>query len=432
MKEKPKKRLASPWRYSLGMLGYTIPSYMYISYGTYFYSDKLGLSMSLIALGNIIFTIWDAVNDPMSGYLSDRTRTRIGRRKPWLLVASPLFAIFMTFFFRPGSTLGNGAALAVYFTVFLMLTETMNTIVFTNYHSLFPELFKTDLERTTANGIRQALQLVGLISGVSLTPMLADLIGYQNLSLILGVVGMALFLYSVLGCKEDPEYQNTPVPGMLQSFSAVFKNKNFWTVSFSNFFYQATNALILVAIPFFIKYTLGLADSQATYLTGTVFVIAIPAVLIWSTLARKFGALFLWRVALITLCLSFIPMLFVQNLIQAIIAGAFIGIGLAGITATLDIINAYIIDEDAAISGQRREGIYQSAISFIIRFSGLGKSLVFFLISLWFGFESSANPGTNPAFASRVMFSVFPLIFMILACIISFFVKFNHPNKEAN
>jgi GPH family glycoside/pentoside/hexuronide:cation symporter len=305
-----------------------------------------------------------------------------------------------------------------------MLTETANTVVSTNYHSLFPELFKTDKERTAANGTRQALQLVGLIAGVSLTPMLADKIGYQYLSIILSIIGMGLLVFSILGCRENPDYQNTPAPGLTESFTAVFKNRNFWTVSFTNFFYQATSGLILVAIPFFIKYALKLPDSNATYLTATVFLVAIPAVVAWSMLARKYGALIIWRAALITLCISFIPMLFVKTLLQSMIAGALVGIGIAGVTATLDIINAYIIDEDSKASGERREGIYQSTISFVIRFSGLGRTLVFLLVSAWFGFVSSANPGNNPAMASRVMFAVFPLIFMVFSCCISFFVKF--------
>lgn len=186
------------------------------------------------------------------------------------------------------------------------------------------------------------------------------------------------------------------MPGLVESFSAVFKNSNFWTVSFTNFFYQATSGLMLAAIPFFVKYMLKLRDSNATYPAGTVFIIAIPAVIAWTLLARKHGALKIWRAALITLCLSFIPMMFVKTLLRAIIAGSLVGTGIAGVTATLDIISAYIIDEDAQKSGQRREGIYQSTISFVIRFSGLGRILVFLLVSIWFGFASGTNPGNNP------------------------------------
>ncbi|SFP69587.1 MFS transporter [Caldicoprobacter faecalis] len=423
-------RLASPWRYALGMLGLTIPNMMYTSYGTFFYNDKIGLSISLIAFGTMLFSIWDAVNDPLMGFLSDRTRTRWGRRRPWLLIGAPLYAIAMTLFFNPPKSLGNGTKLAIYFTVFLMLTETMGTITGTNYHSLFPELFREIKERTVANGIRQALQLVGLIIGVSLTPMLAKSIGYSLTGTLFAFLGMGIFIFSVLGCKEDPEFSKSTVPGLKESFKAVITNSNFWAVSFANFFYQATSALLLAGIPFFVKYTLKLPDSQATFLTGTVFIIAIPAVAVWSWLARKIGSVKTWRIALLWLGLSLLPFLFVNSLMQSIIAGAFIGIGIAGVTATLDLVIARIIDEDAAKSGLRREGIYQSTVSFIIRFSGLMKSLAFILLAIWFGFESGQNPGPNAALANRMMVSAFPLVLMTLSYGCSLIVRFKNQSVK--
>ncbi|MBZ4666214.1 MFS transporter [Mahella sp.] len=424
-------QLASPWRYAIGMLGVTIPGMMYSSYGTFFYNDKMGLSMSLIALGTTLFAVWDAVNDPMFGFLSDRTRTKWGRRRPWILAGAPLFAIAMILFFSPPASLESGTELAVYFTVFLMLTETMSTITTTNYHSLFPELFRDIKSRTSANGIRQALQLVGLIIGVALTPMLADAIGYSVLAVILALLGMGLLVFSITGCKEDPDFSKLRAPGLKESFSAVAANSNFWAFSFANFFYQGTSGLLLASIPFFIKYTLQLPDNNATYMTGTVFIIAIPAVAVWSLTARKIGPIKTWRAALMWLGLSFIPFLFVNSLIQAVIAGTLIGIGIAGVTATLDLVIARIIDEDAQKSGLRREGIYQSTISFVTRFSGLIKSLAFLLLAVWFGFQDSQNPGSNPALANRMMFSVFPFVLMMLSYACSWLLRFtDNPSKE--
>lgn len=126
--------------------------------------------------------------------------------------------------------------------------------------------------------------------------------------------------------------------------------------------------------------------------------------------------------------LSFIPMFFVNTLITAMIAGAFIGIGIAGVTACLDLINALVIDEDSARSGLRREGIYHSAINFIIRLSGLIRSLVFYLVFIFFGFSSSEVPGDNPALAVRTMMAVFPFILMIISSAFSLLVNFRSNN----
>lgn len=430
MKKNSNTQKTTNWfRYALGMLGYSIPGYMYTSQGTYFYNDKVGLSLSMIALGNIFFVIWDAINDPLCGFLSDRTRTRFGRRKPWMLIGAPLFGLFMVLFFNPPNNMGGPALLLVYFTITLMLTETANTIITTNYHSLLPELFTNVKERTRANATRQIFSLVGMIAGVVLTPMFVKALGYQLVAVILAVVGVAIFVFSTLGNRENLDFQKMEQPRLLDSLKAVGKNKNFWAVSATNFFYQAANGLILSVIPFYIKYALELPDSNATFLTGAVFVTAIPAVFGWSMLARKLGVVKTWRAAMIVLMASFAPMLFITGLVPAVLCGVLIGIGLGGVIANLDLVNAAIIDEDARVSGLRREATYQSAISFITRFSGLMRSLVFFLVAAIYGFQDNLNPGPMPGQAARSMLSIFPLALMLLAVLCSLAV---HPKTAEN
>ena len=420
----------NPVIYALGMLGITIPGQMYSTYATFFYNDKMHLPLTMISAGMMLFTIWDAFNDPIAGFLSDRTRTRIGRRRPWILVAAPLFCLFYILFFSPPDGIGNGFLLAVYFTVFLMLLETMGTVTGTNYHSLFPELFKTARVRTFTNSLRQALQLVGMIIGISLTPMIVSWIGYPATAAVLSIAGMGLLIVSVLGSHEDPNFVVTETPGLKESLKAVLNNRNFWKVSFANFFYQATAGLLMAAIPYYVKYALSLSDTTATYLTAAVFVTAIPAMFLWAKLINRFGSLRVWRISLAFLGISVIPMFFTASLVSSMFFGAFVGIGIAGVTANIDLINARIIDEDAAASGLRREGIYISAISFIIRFSGFARSLIFLLITLAFDFVDSTHTGNNPGMAARFMLSVFPMLLMLISYTISCFVKFGTVKKE--
>lgn len=413
-----------PWRYAMAMFGLSIAGYMYITYGTFFYTEVVGLSMKAIAIGNIFYAVWDAFNDPISGYLSDRTRTKWGRRKPWLLASVPVFIISSIMFFSPPNALGTGTGLAIYFTVFLMLTETGNTIASVNYHSLLPELYRDEKERNRANAIRQALQLVGMIIGVSLVPMITDKIGYQMTALILGILSGALILYSVLGCKEREDFSTTEQPGLWASLKALGSNLNFWLVSVSHFFYQATSALLLAGIPFYIKYALELPDKMATFLSAAVFVSAIPSMILWYKLINRFGALKIWRVALAWLGLSLVPMYFANGIIMACVFGVFVGIGIAGVTANLDMVNSMLIEDDAARYGVRREAIYFSGISFVTRLSGLVRSGVFILLFTLFGFESGDNPGLIPGTASRYMMIIFPAILMVFSVGAALLVRF--------
>ncbi len=428
-----KNRFTNPWRYALAMFGLSITGYMYQSYGVFFYNDKLHLPLTVISVANILFSVWDAFNDPIAGFLSDRTRSRFGRRRPWLLACTPVFVLAAVLFFSPPAALGTGISLAVYFTTFLMLTETANTIASVNYHSLLPELFREPRQRNSANAIRQALQLVGMIIGVSLVPMIvgafgkqtgSDVTGYRLTAIVLGVLGGGMMIYSFLGCREREDFSQMPQPKLLSSLKAVAINLNFWLVSVSHFFYNATTGLLLAGIPFFIKYTLGLPDGMATILSAAVFVSAIPSMVLWYKLINRLGTLKVWRIALLWLALALGCMFFANSLWFAVAAGVLVGIGIAGVTANLDMINSELIEEDARRNGVRREATFFAAISFVSRLSGLIRSGVFALLTLWFGFQSSAVPGDAPGQAGRFMMVVFPCMLMLVSFGVSQLVRF--------
>jgi GPH family glycoside/pentoside/hexuronide:cation symporter len=419
-----------PWRYALAMFGLSITGYMYQTYGTFFYNDKIGLSLAAIGTGNVFFAVWDAFNDPVAGYLSDRTRSRWGRRRPWLLASVVAFTAASILFFSPPAALGAGTAMAVYFTVFLMLTETANTIASVNYHSLLPELFRERDKRNRANSIRQALQLAGMIISVSLTPVIAGGLGYRATALILGILGGGLIVYSIWGCRERGDFGALPQPKLGASLKAMALNRNFWPAAVSHFFYQATAGLLLAGIPFYIKYSLGLPGGMATFLSAAVFVSAIPSMLLWYKLINRFGTLRVWRLALLWLCFSLIPLYFAEDIVFACIAGIFTGIGIAGVTANLDMINSELIEDDAARHGVRREATFFAGISFVTRLSGLVRSGVFMLIFVLFGFESGENPGSRPGTAARFMMILFPAALMLLSFGASLLVRFTPGNRS--
>lgn len=435
MQTKPSARARThPWIYALGMLGITIPGYMLTTYQTFFYNDVLKLSLEMISRGLVFFTIWDVLNDPIMGILSDRTRSRHGRRRPWILVAAPLYMVFFVLFFSP-TVFGaeqNVGVLAFYFAGFLMLTETMSTITNLNYHALFPELFRTQGERRKANALRQALQLVGLIAGVALPPMIIAKIGYQATAILLSGVGMALLVISALFSKEDPDYQTPEKPKVWATLLDVLSNRNFWPIGFTRMFYAATTNVLMAAMPFFIRYALRLPDGDATFLTASVFVVAIPFMALWSLIIKHIGALKAWRFSLAFMGCALVPMFFMQSLVTAMIAGAFIGIGIAGVTANLDLVTARILDEDAAKSNLRREGTYNSVFGLLGRCANFLTALVFLLITRMFGFVDGDTPGLRADEAVRWMIAIFPALLMLVSFIASLFVKLSGFEKESS
>ena len=418
------------FNYAVGMFGTSIPINMLKTYATIYYVDRMGLSFRDWSAILLIYTFIDAIDNPIYGILSDRTRTRWGRRRPWLVVSAPLLGLsLIAFYALPDGIRGGGMFL--YAMIFYILTGTIDSVVNANYGALFPELFRTDAERAVTNALRQAFQLVAMILAIALTPLITAKIGYRTTALIYGIVGAAVILYMALTAREGAPDKEEDKPQILKSILELIKNRKFWLTGFANAFYSAAMALVLAALPFFVKYTLGLDDSQSTILFASVLLVAIVSVAVWARLVRRFGLVLIWRTALGFLAAAFIPLYFATSIRAAAIGSALVGFGFAGVITTMDLIGAKVMDEDQAHYRVRREGIISNALGFMNRLNGLFTSAAFLIVFHRFGFESGLNPGTRPGDASRFLLTVFPAVLMAISFAFSFTVDFPSAEIEA-
>ena len=183
-------------------------------------------------------------------------------------------------------------------------------------------------------------------------------------------------------------------------------------------------SLVLASMPFFVKYALKLSESQTTFLLAAVLLIAIGCVAIWARLVKKFSLIPVWRAALATLAVAFIPLYFANSLVTGIICSALVGFGFAGVITTMDLIGAKIMDEDTQKHNLRREGIISNALGFMNRLNGLFTSVAFFLVYELYSYESGSNPGPQPDQAARFLLTIFPPILMVISFAFSFFINF--------
>lgn len=429
-KEKLMKK-TSPFRYGFAMFGTSIPINMFKSFAAIFYVDMLGLELKKYSLVLFIYTFIDAIDNPVYGYLSDRTRTRWGRRRPWLLIGTPLLILcFILFFNVPSFIESEKGMLFIYMLLMYILTGTLDSLMNANYGALFPELFKKDDERAKTNGIRQVFQLLAMAISIALTPMITEAIGYRLTSLIYGILALAVMMYCFVGCHENMDYEELEKPKLFDSIFALIKNPRFWIFGFAGAFYSAAFSLISQALPFYVKYTLGLGGSTTTIMLGIVLGVAVIGILVWSKVAKRLPVMTIWRIGFIVMAIGFVPLYFAKVLPMAIAVAAVMGFGIAACLTTMDCIGAKIIDDDYRRNGVKREGIINSLVGVMNRLNGLYTSLAFYVVSECFGFVSGDDPGTNPGLAARVLLCVFPFAAMVLASIISFFLKF--PEKKEN
>ena len=411
------------FNYAVGMFGTSIPINMLKTYAAIYYVDKLGMTTVQLSLMLLIYAFIDAADNLVYGYLSDRTRTRWGRRKPWLTIGTPLLVLgLIAFFSTPDFLAGN--SLFAYCMLFYIFTGTLDSVINANYGALFPELFRDDASRASTNALRQAFQLVAMIIAIALTPMVTSALGYGLTSILYGLLGGAVILYMTFTSKETKIQIEEEKPQLWDSIKNLLTNRKFWVAGFTNAFYSAAMSLVLISMPFFAKYTLGISSSQTTFLFAAVLLIAIGCVAIWARLVKKYSLMPIWRLSLAILAVMFIPLYFANSLVTGVIFSALVGFGFAGVITTMDLIGAKIMDEDTQKHNLRREGIISNALGFMNRLNGLFTGAAFFLVYKLFAYESGTNPGPQPDQAARFLLTVFPPILMVISLAFSFFIDF--------
>lgn len=417
------QKQTSSLRYAVGMFGTSIPINMFKTYAAAFYVMQRGVTTAQLSLVLLIYTFVDAIDNPIYGILSDRTRCRWGRRRIWLLIGTPLLVLAFIGFYNVPGFIGK-ESIFYYMLLMYILTGTLDSLINANYGALFPELFPTDALRAKTNAMRQAFQLVAMVISIALTPIITEKLGYGMTAVVYGTLAAVVILYMSLGCHEVEISDTQEKPRLLPTLRDMLLNSKFWLFGLTNAFYSACMSLVMAAVSFYVTYTLGLTGMASTILMATVLLLAMSFVAVWAKLVRRFTLMPVWRSALIFLAASFIPLYFATGLVSAIAGCVFLGIGYAGAITTMDLVGARVLDDDFRKHGIKREGLYSSAMGFMNRLSGLFTSFAFYLVFVLYGFESGEIPGENPGGAARFLLVVFPFAAMLCSVTVSRFLKF--------
>src|SRR5690606_20239348 len=206
------------------------------SYLTIFYTDKVGLTPAIVALIMLISRIWDGINDPMFGFLADRTKSRHGRFRPWILYGTPFLALFSVLTFTAPEFGGNmDAKIAWAFFTYIGLGM-LYTIVNLPYGSLAAVMSKDSGERTALSSFRMLFTNLGsvLLSVISMPLILffsrgtgedISTRGYTMTAIVLAVIAVPMFYILFFKSKEVVKPVNTNPVSIKQMIKAISTSK---------------------------------------------------------------------------------------------------------------------------------------------------------------------------------------------------------------
>lgn len=409
--------------YSFGAIATTLSYQAFATYIIFFYVDIVKLPAYLAAIGMMIYAVWNAINDPLVGYLSDHTHSRWGRRIPYIAFGAIPFGIVYFFLWVPPFTdIGQVIPLFLYFLFFICLFDGLYTVTVLNWSSLFPEMFPSLRERSQVSAFRQTFGMLGLLLGIAVPPIIYGAIGWGNMGAIFGAIISFSLLVALWGSKEHVEFCKEKQLALWPSIKATFKNRSFLTFVFSNLFVQYTFIMVLASIPFFAKYVLDIGSYETAAILAAAFVAAIPMLYIWEFFTNRFGAKECFMASIVLMGGSLIPLFFVQTFMACLVSAVFIGIGLAGFILIVDIIISEVIDEDETKTGTRREGIYFGVNTFVARFAIALEAASMGLVFSMTGYNPYVY--TQPEsfmLGLRLLIAGFPLIALVFAFVILWF-----------
>ncbi len=404
-------------------------------YYLYFLTDVMGLSPAIAGTAFLVSKIWDAVSDPFMGIITDNTRTKLGRRRPYFLAGIVLIFVSFVLMWTPVDIQGEDARFVFILASYLFFS-TVFTMVWVPYNALAPDLTSDYDQRTRLATFRMIFSNVaGILAGTMGKDFFVDTLhptdparGFFIMALCFGAFFALPYIATFLFCREDPEAMNLPKReiGSLKTFFTRYFREPMQVKPFRNvvamylFGFLAQDAVMALAV-YFLLYRLGI-PSMMTLLVP-IFLFMLIFIPVSDFLAGRIGKRSTYLVSAVLWILGFamVPLLGAETPVLLVyVFAALFGAGAGGIQNMVFAMFADIPDVDELFSGTRREGLF-SGIFALLRKTG-GALVMFFVGNgiQWAGYRppvDGVQQAQTPVFQAALlgMFIGIPVVFILAA-----------------
>jgi len=420
--------------------------YMYLLMSLYvmkFSTDVLLIAPAVMGIIFSISRIWDAISDPIAGYLSDRTTFKFGRRRTWMLLSFvPISFGFLAVFSPPESM--QGQSLDLWMMIAILSFYSAITLFNVPHMALGAELSEDYHERTRLFGVRHiGFTLGSILSLVSMSLLISEENNptgdvrelASNLAFFAVAVMSFMIFFSVSRLKEDPKFQNRVNKNPFKAFRDVWVNPHAKILIIVLFIENLGGAVIGVLTLYVTQYIVE-APAWAPII---IFAYMLPSALsvpLWIPLSRRFGKIRLWVFSLALTGISFggifiIPFLdSVTDRLIVMFLGAILGGMASGCGGAIGpSVKGDVIDYDEYLTGERKEGSYFAALNFVYKSATGIMLLVTGFVLQFSGFIPNQPQTMEVKIALISLYGLVPLVFYSLGAYL-LYKKFKFGEKE--
>jgi len=454
--------------YGFGKFAAEFFTLAFTTYCFYFYETVVGLDSWWVMSGYIIYAVWNSINDPLIGYLTNRVikgrvTEKYGRRFPYILIGGIPWAFTYLIIFTPPNLDPNqyGWVLFLWLTIFSCIFDTLYSLWDVQYQAIFPDKFRGANERRKAAGIATIVGIFGVALGALIPPMFLEndvLREYFNQGAIVSAIGFIAILLLLPSLKEDKfqkakfeqSLRNEKEQGSTSFFKDMLyslKNRNLMAFLLLYFLYQSLTQSMTGSIPYYVKYVLDLPQTSVTMVMAGFLVGALISIPLWIMLANKLRNN--QRLILIggfLLAAATTPFIFLDQS-YSITIGSFVISAYYIVIACMVIwgailglfwsltgpVMADVIDEIVVQTKVRKEGTYMGLRAFFGRLAFVVQAVSFAVVHKVTGFIEDADLILQPPeaiFGIHIHIAIIPIILMLLGTILFWILNDLNPKKN--
>lgn len=358
-------------------------------YLLYYFTDVVGLHPALSGTALMIGKVWDAITDPITGYYSDRTRSRFGRRRPYIFIGAIFSLFFMILIFTP-VTFQKEMNQFLYLTLLYCLLNTAYTLVNIPYAALLPELTEDYNERTILTGYRMSFAVLGTFAGAAAVMPIVNATSWPIMGAVMGAIMLVTALATVFAIREPKEHPALSEDGFLATFIEVFKEKTFLQALLPWTFFITGTSMVQGALVYYFAY---LYNNEGLFQLALVGLLSFSLICIplWVNISKRIGKRTVYTIGMIIMGVGILLFSLLGTAlgpIFGIIIMSLAGIGLSTHYVMPHAILPDVVEYDAITYKKgRREGVFSSIWTFT---SKIGQALALALngwILALFGYQ---------------------------------------------